>query len=44
VRELVQVVGGHGGKRVWESKYYVLMYENGKVRHVEIIPRMGEGR
>jgi hypothetical protein len=23
------------------SKYYVLMYENGKMRHVETIPGMG---
>jgi hypothetical protein len=25
------------------SKYYVLMYENGKMRHVETSPGMGEG-
>jgi hypothetical protein len=25
-------------------KYYVLIYENGKMRPVETIPGMGEGR
>jgi hypothetical protein len=25
-------------------KYYVLMYKNGKMRHVETIPGKGEGK
>jgi hypothetical protein len=40
-----------GGRRIYgkgigkwiREKYYILMYENGKVRPVEIILRMGEG-
>jgi hypothetical protein len=30
-------------RRVNVVKYYVLMYENGKMRPVETIPGMGEG-
>jgi hypothetical protein len=32
-----------GFRRVNVVKYYVLMYENGKMRPVETILRMGEG-
>jgi hypothetical protein len=31
------------GRRM-QWKYYVLMYENGKIRPVETIPGMGGGR
>jgi hypothetical protein len=32
-----------GCRRVNMVEYYVLMYENGKMRPVETIPGMGEG-
>jgi hypothetical protein len=41
-----QCGGGGYKERVWEVnmvEYYVLMYENGKMRPVETIPGMGEG-
>jgi plasmid stabilization system protein ParE len=32
-----------GYRRVNVWKYYILRYENGKMRPVETLPRMGEG-
>jgi hypothetical protein len=47
VWRLAPVGGGEdikeGCRRVNMVEYYVLMYENGKMRPVETIPGMGEG-
>jgi hypothetical protein len=41
---LVPVEGDKKGcRRVNMVEYYVLMYENGKMRHVGTIPKMGGG-
>jgi hypothetical protein len=42
VREGKDVEKGYSKVNMVEI-YYILMYENGKMRHVETIPGMGEG-